>query len=48
MTRADVVEWARDIYDDIDFTVVRRWLAEHPCGADDARRAPVGLRGYGF
>jgi len=30
MTRGEVVEWARDIYDDLDFTVVRQWLAEHP------------------
>ena len=26
------MEWARDIYDDLDFTVVRRWLDEHPHG----------------
>ncbi|MEK7239278.1 MAG: benzoyl-CoA reductase subunit C [Gemmatimonadota bacterium] len=32
MTRGEVVEWARDIYDDLDFTVVRRWLDEHPHG----------------
>ena len=31
-TRGEVVEWARDIYDDLDFTVVRRWLDEHPHG----------------
>jgi benzoyl-CoA reductase subunit C len=30
--RGAVVEWARDIYDDLDFTVVRRWLEEHPQG----------------
>ena len=30
--RSEVVEWARDIYDDLDFTVVRRWLDEHPGG----------------
>ncbi len=30
MTRAELVEWARDIYDDLDFTVVRQWLAENP------------------
>ena len=30
MTRGEVVEWARDIYDDLEFTVVRQWLAEHP------------------
>jgi benzoyl-CoA reductase subunit C len=32
LTRGEVVEWARDIYDDLDFTVVRRWLDEHPNG----------------
>jgi len=32
MTRGEVVEWARDIYDDLDLTVVRQWLAEHPRG----------------
>jgi benzoyl-CoA reductase subunit C len=32
MARGAVVEWARDIYDDLDFTVVRRWLEEHPDG----------------
>src|SRR5450759_4061297 len=32
MTRGEVVEWARDIYDDLDFSVVRRWLDEHPTG----------------
>lgn len=29
-TRAALVEKARDIYDDLDFGAVRRWLAEHP------------------
>src|SRR5450759_6015438 len=32
MTRGEVVEWARDIYEDLDFSVVRRWLDEHPNG----------------
>ncbi len=32
MARGAVVEWARDVYDDLDFTVVRRWLEEHPGG----------------
>lgn len=31
-TRGALVEWARDIYDDLDFAVVRRWLDEHPIG----------------
>ena len=30
MTRSEVVDWARDIYDDLDLSVVRSWLAEHP------------------
>ena len=29
-TRTALVDEARDIYDDLDFTAVRRWLAEHP------------------
>src|ERR1039458_7681371 len=32
IARGAVVEWARDIYDDLDFTVVRQWLEEHPKG----------------
>jgi benzoyl-CoA reductase subunit C len=32
MTRSEVVDWARDIYDDLDLTVVRRWLEENPKG----------------
>lgn len=31
-TRGALVEWARDIYDDLDLAVVRRWLDEHPGG----------------
>ena len=30
LTRAELVAWARDLYDDLDFTSVRRWLSEHP------------------
>ena len=30
LTRAQVVDRARDIYDDLEFGVVRQWLAEHP------------------
>jgi len=29
-TRAAVVDWARDVYDDLDFTAVRRWLEANP------------------
>jgi len=29
-TRASVVDWARDIYEDLDFTSVRAWLAAEP------------------
>src|ERR1019366_8016274 len=32
IARGAVVEWARDIYDDLDFTVVRQWLQGHPKG----------------
>jgi benzoyl-CoA reductase subunit C len=32
LTRAAVVDRAREIYDDLDFGVVRQWLAEHPGG----------------
>jgi benzoyl-CoA reductase subunit C len=28
--RAAIVERVRDLYDDLDFTVVRQWLADHP------------------
>ncbi|MBV6521812.1 MAG: Benzoyl-CoA reductase subunit C [Gemmatimonadaceae bacterium] len=28
--RAEIVEWARDLYEDLDFTSVRRWLDVHP------------------
>jgi benzoyl-CoA reductase subunit C len=30
VSRAAVVDWARDLYEDLDLTVVRRWLADHP------------------
>ncbi|MEX1185515.1 MAG: benzoyl-CoA reductase subunit C [Gemmatimonadaceae bacterium] len=39
-TRAALVEKARDIYDDLDFGAVRRWLAEHP-GCKAAGYLPV-------
>jgi benzoyl-CoA reductase subunit C len=39
-TRAALVEKARDIYDDLDFGAVRRWLADHP-GAKAAGYLPV-------
>jgi benzoyl-CoA reductase subunit C len=29
MTRAEVVDWARELYEDLEFGGVRRWLAEH-------------------
>lgn len=29
MNRAEIVEWARDLYEDLDFAAVRRWLGEH-------------------
>ncbi len=30
MSRATVVDWARGLYEDLDFTSVRSWLAEEP------------------
>ena len=30
--RTTVVDWARDRYEDLDFTTVRQWLADHPGG----------------
>ncbi len=30
--RTDIVDWARERYEDLDFTTVRQWLAEHPDG----------------
>lgn len=30
VTRAAVVDWARDVYEDLDFTAVRSWLAAEP------------------
>lgn len=30
--RTAIVDWARDLYEDLDFTAVRRWLADHPDG----------------
>lgn len=28
--RSAVVDWARELYEDLDFTAVRRWMSEHP------------------
>lgn len=30
MTRASLLDWARQVYEDVDFTGVRRWLEENP------------------
>ncbi len=30
MTRTAIVDWARDIFEDLDFTVVRQWLEDNP------------------
>lgn len=30
MTRAELLDWARGVYEDVDFTSVRRWLEEDP------------------
>jgi len=38
--RAAVVDWAREIYEDLDLTSVRRWLDDHP-GAKAAGYLPV-------
>lgn len=32
MTRASLLDWAREVYEDVDFTLARRWLDEHPSG----------------
>lgn len=40
MTRAAVIDWARELYEDLDFTVVRRWLDESP-GRKAAGYLPV-------
>ncbi|MGE5361946.1 MAG: benzoyl-CoA reductase subunit C [Bacteroidales bacterium] len=29
-TRAEIVDWARALYEDLDFAAVRGWLADHP------------------
>ena len=39
-SRARIVDWAREIYEDVDFTVVRQWLDEHP-GRKAAGYLPV-------
>ena len=30
MTRAEIVDWATELYEDLDFTCVTRWMEEHP------------------
>ena len=30
MTRASVLDWAREVYEDVDFMAARRWLDEQP------------------
>ena len=30
--RSSVIEWARELYEDLDFTAVHRWLDDHPGG----------------
>jgi benzoyl-CoA reductase subunit C len=40
LTRATIVEWARDLYEDLDFGAVRGWLAEKP-GRKAAGYLPV-------
>jgi benzoyl-CoA reductase subunit C len=32
-TRAEIVDWARAVYEDLDFGLARSWLAEHPGSA---------------
>ncbi len=39
-TRAAIVDWARALYEDLDFAAVRGWLAEHP-GRKAAGYLPV-------
>jgi benzoyl-CoA reductase subunit C len=39
-TRADVVDWARALYDDLDLAAVRRWIADSP-GRKAAGYLPV-------
>ena len=38
--RTAVVDWARELYEDLDFTAVHRWLADHP-GAKAGGYLPV-------
>ncbi len=40
MTRAEIVDWAAEVCDDIDFSAARRWLAERP-GRKAAGYLPV-------
>jgi len=30
VSRSAIVDWARELYEDLDFTAVRSWLTEHP------------------
>ena len=30
VTRAEIVDWARALYEDLDFAAVKGWLADHP------------------
>jgi benzoyl-CoA reductase subunit C len=40
MSRAELVAWAQELYEDLDFTGVRRWLGDHP-GRKAAGYLPV-------
>jgi benzoyl-CoA reductase subunit C len=40
VSRAELVAWAQELYEDLDFTGVRRWLSEHP-GRKAAGYLPV-------
>ena len=40
MTRASIIDWARTLFEDLDFGSVRRWLAENP-GRKAAGYLPV-------
>jgi benzoyl-CoA reductase subunit C len=39
-SRAELVAWAQELYEDLDFTGVRRWLSDHP-GRKAAGYLPV-------
>ncbi|HEY6929978.1 MAG TPA: benzoyl-CoA reductase subunit C [Thermoanaerobaculia bacterium] len=40
MTRKEILDWAFEVYEDIDFTAARTWLADHP-GRKAAGYLPV-------